>query len=162
MSHLIYQRLDYTHTHTALYSSAFLLPRRTLFIFSGALLLNWKCVITNGEGVWLKCMWLGANVMSVKGASLVFLTRWNRDMDTGQLLSERTGWWICCLIVFVMSTSGWDLIGMATYLQTSQMDTLFLCMCECKYSVALTLTLNWLSLGFRWKKSWSEVKRLYN
>lgn len=79
----------------------------------------------------------GADVISVKGASLVFLTRWNRDMDTGQLLSERTGWWICCLIVFVMSTSGWDLIGMATYLQTSQMDTLFLCMCECKYSVAL-------------------------
>lgn len=41
------------------------------------------------------------------------------------------------LLCFVMSTSGWDLIGMATYLQTSQMDTLFLCMCECKYSVAL-------------------------
>lgn len=60
-------------------------------------------------------------------------------MHPGQLLSEHTGWWICCLIVFVISTSGWDLIGMVAHLQTVQMDALFLsCMCKCVHQSTYT------------------------
>lgn len=61
------------------------------------------------------------------------------DMHPGQLLSEHTGWWICCLTVFVISTSGWDLIGMVAHLQTVQMDALFLsCMCKCVHQSTYT------------------------
>ena len=55
-------------------------------------------------------------------------------MDPGQLLSERAGWWIWNLIVFVISTSGRNLIGLTVYLHKVQIDALrlyFMCACKC-------------------------------
>lgn len=87
----------------------------------------------------------GADVISVKGASLVFLTgeRWHGPRT---ITVRAAGWWICCLIVFVISTSGWDLIGMVAYLQTARLVWMnrFRPACVNVCVIARTLQPNWL------------------